>query len=407
MWLLRRLTLQSFHEMEYLQGMYPRKTHQLVQSALESQAAVVLLGPRQVGKTTLALNIASEQPSVYLDLEREADRQVLVEPDLYLDEQVGKLVILDEVQQMPGLFKTLRGQIDHRRRAGFRTRQFLLLGSASNVLLQQSAESLAGRVRYIEMPPLQLGEVGAGQLNQLWLRGGFPDSFSAGSDQDSMDWRLDFLRTYLERDIPALGPRIPAATLRRFWTMLAHVQGGLLNAAALAEGLGVSGQTVGRYLDLLVDLMLVRRLQPWHDNVGKRLVKSPKVYVRDSGIVHALLGMGTIEGLLGHPVVGGSWEGFCIETLLAAAPAGTEPYFYRTSAGAELDLVLRLPGGETWAIEIKRTTAPKVSRGFHIGAEDIQASRRFLVYAGEREVPMSNDIRALPLARAIELLSDL
>jgi len=195
--------------------------------------------------------------------------------------------------------------------------------------------------------------------------------------------------------------------LRRFWTMLAHVQGGLLNAAALAEGLGVSGQTVGRYLDLLVDLMLVRRLQPWHDNVGKRLVKSPKVYVRDSGIVHALLGIGTIEGLLGHPVVGGSWEGFCIETLLAAAPTGTEPYFYRTSAGAELDLVLRLPGGKTWAVEIKRTTAPKVSRGFHTGAEDIQANRRFLVYAGEREVPVSNDIRALPLARAIELLSEL
>lgn len=399
--------MQIFRDVGYLQGMYQRKTHQLVQSALDSQAAVVLLGPRQVGKTTLALDIASERPAVYLDLERESDRQILVEPDLYLDEQAGKLVILDEVQQMPGLFKALRGQIDHRRRAGFRTGQFLLLGSASSVLLQQSAESLAGRVRYIEMPPLQLGEVGADQLNQLWLRGGFPDSFAAGGDQASMDWRLDFLRTYLERDIPALGPRIPAATLRRFWTMLAHVQGGLLNAAALAEGLGVSGQTVGRYLDLLVDLMLVRRLQPWHDNVGKRLVKAPKVYVRDSGIVHALLGIGAIEGLLGHPVVGGSWEGFCIEALLAAAPAGTEPYFYRTSAGAELDLVLRLPGGETWAIEIKRTTAPKVSRGFHTGAEDILANRRFLVYAGERDVPVSNDIRALPLVRAIELLGQL
>lgn len=387
--------------------MYTRKTQQFVQSALENQAAVVLLGPRQVGKTTLALDFASEQPSVYLDLEREADRQILVEPDLYLDEQAGKLVILDEVQQMPDLFKTLRGQIDRRRRAGFRTGQFLLLGSASNVLLQQSAESLAGRVRYIEMPPLQLAEVGADQLSTLWLRGGFPDSFLAGSDQASMDWRLDFLRTYLERDIPALGPRIPATTLRRFWTMLAHVQGGLLNAAALAEGLGVSGQTVGRYLDLLVDLMLVRRLQPWHENVGKRLVKSPKVYVRDSGIVHALLGIGTIEGLLGHPVVGGSWEGFCIESLLAAAPAGTEPYFYRTSAGAELDLVLRLPGDEIWAIEVKRTTAPKVSRGFHTAAEDIGANRKLLVYAGELDVPVSQDIRAMPLAYAIALLSEL
>ncbi|WP_299793072.1 ATP-binding protein [uncultured Marivita sp.] len=387
--------------------MYKRKTQQFVQSSLESQAALVLLGPRQVGKTTLALDIASERPSVYLDLEREADRQILTEPDLYLDEQAGKLVILDEVQQMPDLFRTLRGQIDQRRRAGFRTGQFLLLGSASNILLHQTAESLAGRVRYVEMPPLQPDEVGADQLNLLWLRGGFPDSFQAASDRASMDWRLDFLRTYLERDIPALGPRIPAATLRRFWTMLAHVQGGLLNAAALAEGLGVSGQTVGRYLDLLVDLMLVRRLQPWHENVGKRLVKSPKVYVRDSGIVHALLGIGTTEGLLGHPVVGGSWEGFCIEALLAAAPLGTEPFFYRTSAGAELDLVLRLPSGDIWAVEIKRTTAPKVSRGFHTGAEDIGANRKLLVYAGEHEVPVAKDIRALPLAHAIELLSAL
>jgi len=384
--------------------MYKRQTHHFVQSALESQAAVVLLGPRQVGKTTLALDIASEQPSVYLDLERDADRQILTEPDLYLDEQAGKLVILDEVQQMPGLFKSLRGQIDQRRRAGFRAGQFLVLGSASNVLLQQSAESLAGRVRYIEMPPLQLTEVGADQLNALWLRGGFPDSFMASSDQASMDWRLDFLRTYLERDIPALGPRIPAATLRRFWTMLAHVQGGLLNAAALAEGLGVSGQTIGRYLDLLVDLMLVRRLQPWHENVGKRLVKSPKVYVRDSGVVHALLSIGTIEGLLGHPVVGGSWEGFCIEALLAAAPTGTEPFFYRTSAGAELDLVLRLPGGDIWAVEIKRTTAPKVSRGFYVGAEDIKASRKLLIYAGEHDVPVAEGVRAMPLEQGIGLL---
>ena len=384
--------------------MYQRQIYQTVISALEHQAAAVLLGPRQVGKTTLALEIAEKHLSVYLDLERDADRQILTEPDLYLDEQAGKLVILDEVQQMPGLFKSLRGQIDLRRRKGFRTGQFLLLGSASNVLLHQSAESLAGRVRYIEMPPLLLDEVGAERLSDLWLRGGFPDSFQADSDRASMDWREDFLRTYLERDIPALGPRIPATTLRRLWTMLAHSQGGLLNAAALAEGLGVSGQTIGRYLDLLVDLMLVRRLQPWHENVGKRLVKSPKVFVRDSGLVHALLGLDSMESLLGHPVVGGSWEGFCIESLIAAAPSGTEPYFYRTAAGAELDLVLLFPGDEVWAIEIKRTTAPKVSRGFHLAVEDIKADRQLLIYAGEREVPLGDSLRAIPLAIAIDLL---
>lgn len=387
--------------------MYQRPTKQIVRSALDAQAAVVLLGPRQVGKTTLALEIAEQRPSVYLDLERDADRRVLTEPDLYLDEQVGKLVILDEVQQMPDLFKNLRGQIDMRRRKGARTGQFLLLGSASNVLLHQSAESLAGRVRYIEMPPLLLDEVGENRLNDLWLRGGFPDSFQADTDRESLAWREDFLRTYLERDIPALGPRIPATTLRRFWTMLAHTQSGLLNAAALAEGLGVSGQTVGRYLDLLVDLMLVRRLLPWHENAGKRLVKSPKVFVRDSGLVHALLGLGSIESLLGHPVVGGSWEGFCIETLIAAAPAGTLPYFYRTAAGAELDLVLRLPGDAIWAIEIKRTTAPKVSRGFHLAVDDIKADRKILVYASEQEVPASEGLRAMPLANAVGQLRSL
>ncbi len=384
--------------------MFQRQTNQEVISALEDQAAVVLLGPRQVGKTTLALGIAEQRSSVYLDLERDADRQVLADPDLYLDEQVGHLVILDEVQQLPGLFRNLRGQIDMRRRKGIRTGQFLLLGSASNSLLHQSAESLAGRVRYIEMPPLLLEDVGDDRMNDLWLRGGFPDSFQAKSNRASMNWREAFLRTYLERDIPALGPRIPATTLRRFWSMLAHAQGGLLNAAALAAGLGVSGQTIGRYVDLLVDLMLVRRLQPWHQNVGKRLVKAPKIFVRDSGLVHGLLGLESMESLLGHPVVGGSWEGFCIESLISAAPTGTEPCFYRTAAGAELDLVLRLPGGGIWAVEIKRSTAPKVSRGFHLAAEDIGADQKILVYAGKRDVPAGNGLRAMPLAAAIGLL---
>lgn len=387
--------------------MYQRRSRILVETALAEQAGVVLLGPRQVGKTTLALDIGDGRDSVYLDMEREGDRRILAEADLYLDEQIGRLVIIDEVQLVPGLFGTLRGQIDTRRRKGHRTGQFLLLGSASNVLLHQSAESLAGRVSYIELAPLALTETGPAQMQALWLRGGFPDSLQARSDRASLTWREDFIRTYLERDIPALGPRIPATTLRRFWTMLAHVQGGLLNAAALAEGLGVSGQTVGRYLDLLVDLMLVRRLQPWHANIGKRLVKSPKVYVRDSGLVHALLGLETPEALLGHPVVGGSWEGFCIENLISAAPPGSEPYFYRSSGGAELDLVLAMPGGAVWAIEIKRTTTPRVTRGFHIAVEDVGATQRILVYADDKEVPISDTLRAMPLQIAMARLQRL
>ncbi|MAQ85422.1 MAG: ATPase [Maritimibacter sp.] len=372
--------------------------------ALDAQAGVVLLGPRQVGKTTLAQDIAEARDAVYLDMERSADRQILEEPDLYLDDQMGKLVVIDEVQLMPGLFGALRGQIDRRRRAGYRTGQFLLLGSASNTLLQQSAESLAGRVSYHELTPFTLDEVGQGALPALWLRGGFPESFLAASDRASLTWREDFIRTYLERDIPSFGLRIPSETLRRFWTMLAHDQGGLLNAAKLAAGLGVSGQSVARYLDLLVDLMLVRRLPPWHANVGKRLVKSPKVYIRDAGLTHALLGLETREALLGHPVVGGSWEGFCIENLIAAAPRGTEASFYRSSAGAEIDLILKLPDHRLWAIEVKRTTAPKVTRGFHIASDDLAVAERLLVYAEDREVPGQGGVRAMPLATAMDRL---
>ena len=387
-----------------MQGMIVRNHLKRVEDALDAQAGVVLLGPRQVGKTTLAQDIAETREAVYLDMERTADRQILEEPDLYLDAQMGKLVVIDEVQLMPGLFGALRGQIDRRRRAGHRTGQFLLLGSASNTLLQQSAESLAGRVSYHELTPFTLDEVGQGALQRLWLRGGFPDSFLAQSDRASLNWREDFIRTYLERDIPSFGLRIPAETLRRFWTMLAHEQGGLLNAAKLAAGLGVSCQSIARYLDLLVDLMLVRRLPPWHANTGKRLVKSPKVYIRDAGLTHALLGIETSEALLGHPVVGGSWEGFCIENLIAAAPRGTEASFYRSSAGAEIDLILKLPGGALWAIEVKRTTSPKVTRGFHIAADDLDVAERLLVYAETRDVPGQGGLRAMPLSAVIDRL---
>ncbi|WP_336952170.1 ATP-binding protein [Sphingobium aromaticivastans] len=362
--------------------------------------AVALLGPRQVGKTTLALEIGETVPSIYLDLESETDRAKLSDPELYLSGHQDKLVILDEVHRLPGLFQILRGLIDKGRRAGFKAGRFLLLGSASIDLLAQSGESFAGRVSYLEMGPLDALEIEAQAASRLWVRGGFPDSFLSASDPSSLRWRQDFIRTYLERDVPMLGPRIAAETLRRFWTMLAHHQSGLLNAADFARALGLDSKTVANYLDLLVDLLLVRRLEPWHSNSAKRLVKSPRIYVRDSGLVHALLGLGDEEAILGHPVAGGSWEGFVIENLIAAAPEGSVANFYRTAAGAEIDLLITLPGGELWVYEIKRSLAPKVERGFHHACADLNPARRSVIYPGGEAYPMSADIMVMPLVAA-------
>lgn len=377
--------------------MIKRRIETQLAELIDTIPAVALIGPRQVGKTTLALEIAETRPSIYLDLESDADRAKLAEPELYLAEHEGELVILDEVHRLPNLFQNLRGLIDRGRRSGKKTGRFLLLGSASIDLLRQTGETLAGRIAYLEMHPIDGLEVPAEQLNPLWVRGGFPDSLLAASDRASQRWRQDFIRTYLERDIPLLGPRIPAETLRRFWTMLAHHQSGLLNAADFARALGVDGKTIASYLDLLVDLLLVRRLEPWHANVGKRLVKSPRVYVRDSGIAHTLLGLTTLEDVLGHPVAGASWEGFVIETLIAAAPSGTEANFYRTSAGAEIDLLLTPPGSRPWAIEIKRSLTPKVEKGFHLACEDVDPIRRLVVYPGAERFPLKHDVEAVPL----------
>jgi len=359
---------------------------------------VAILGPRQVGKTTLAHEVARSRSSVYLDLESETDRAKLAEPELYLPQHADKLVILDEIQRAPQLFRTLRGLIDSGRRKGRGVGRFLILGSASIDLLKQSSESLAGRIRYLELAPLDAGEVGRNRVESLWLRGGFPESLLAASDAASMRWRADFIRTYLERDIPQLGPRIPAETLRRFWTMLAHQQGGLLNAAAFARALAVDGKTIASYLDLLVDLLLVRRLAPWHGNTRKRLVKSPKVYVRDSGLVHALLGIGDREALLAHPVAGESWEGTAIESLISAAPTGTEANFFRTSTGDEIDLLLKLPGRrKPWAIEIKRGLVPKLEPGFHTACDAVRPERRFVVYGGVERFPVGEETEAVSL----------
>ena len=367
--------------------------------SLDEAPAVVILGPRQIGKTTLAREVVAGAPeSIYLDLEDPGHAARLVDPARYLSQHASALTILDEVQRMPGLFNVLRGQIDLRRRMGRRARHFLLLGSASRALLNQSAESLAGRVVYYELPGLDAQEVGDdSDADRLWLRGGFPDSFTARSDAASTRWRLAFLRTYLEREVPHFGVRIPAATLRRFWTMLAHRQGGLLNASALAQSLGVSAPTASRYVDLLVDLLLVRRLPPYFANVGKRLVKAPKVYIRDTGILHALLGLRTYDELLSHPVAGPSWEGFVIENLLAVAPFGADAWFYRTRAGAEIDLLLLLPGQRLWAVEVMRSAVRKTSRGFEVAANDLNVAERFVVHPGDAEYPLPEHTTALPL----------
>jgi uncharacterized protein len=386
--------------------MITRQNFRIVRDRLDQFPAVALLGPRQAGKTTLAEQIARERPNVYLDLENPADLEKLADAALYLSGNEDKLVILDEVQRMPELFQTLRGLIDKGRSRNIRAGRFLLLGSASIDLLKQSGETLAGRIAYVELGPFNMLEVDGNRDETLWIRGGFPDSYLADTDEASVAWRENFIRTYLERDIPQLGPRVPAETLRRFWTMLAHMQGGALNAAQLARGLGVDGKTVARYLDLLVDLLLVRRLPPFHANIGKRLVKSPKVYVRDSGIVHTLLGLDDREAVLGHPVAGGSWEGFVIENLLSAAPERTKASFYRTAAGAEIDLVLELPGGKLWAVEIKRGLAPKLDKGFHHAREDLKPERCFIVYSGEDRYPKGKGIEAISAREMAAVLAD-
>ena len=364
--------------------MNPRYIQDQLATLLTQFPAVVLLGPRQAGKTTLALaEMARRADAIYLDLELPSAQRQLDDPEGFLLAQRNRLVILDEVQRTPELFAVLRGVIDIRRRDGEAAGQLLLLGSATGVLLQQTSESLAGRVAQLELTPFQAREVlppdaPGPALNPLWVRGGFPLSWLAPSDAQSLRWREAFVATYLERDIPLLGPKIPATTLRRLWTMLAHLQGGLLNQSQLAASLAVSGQTVARYIDILCDLMLLRRLPAWHGNVGKRLVRAPKVYVRDSGIVHALLGLESLEALLGHPIAGPSWEGFVVEQLTAAAPQA-QASFYRTSHGAEADLVLSLRSGEAWVIEIKRSSAPTVSKGFHLAGADVGATRKLLV----------------------------
>ena len=388
--------------------MISRMTDALVRDRLADMPAVVLLGPRQVGKTTLARQIAAQWPggAVYLDLERPADRLRLEDADAYLRAQQGRLVVMDEIHRAPGIFEVLRGIIDERRQAGLRSGQFLLLGSAALDLMRQSSETLAGRVAYVDMAPVDTAEAAQAGIAdaQLWLRGGFPDSLLASDERRSLDWRRDFIRSYLERDVPMFAPRMPAEAIGRLWTMLAHQQGGVLNQARIASALGVSNPTIDRYIDLLVDLCLVLRLRPWSGNVGKRLVKSPKVYVRDSGVLHALLELQTMDDLLGHPVSGLSYEGHCIASLVQAAGTRRVPYFYRTHAGAEIDLVLEQGGRPEIAIEIKRSTAPSPDKGFGVACDDLGIAQRYVVYPGTERFPLRQGAVALGLREMVKVL---
>ena len=389
--------------------MIERKHLPIVEEKLNNFPAVALLGLRQIGKTTLAKEIAKRRPAIYLDLENYQDLLKLEDPIKYLELHSDKLVILDEIHRKPDIFMTLRGLIDKGRESGRKYGQFLILGSASLDLLKQSSESLAGRISYVEMNPISSLELSDkySQIDTLWVRGGLPDSFLANSDTISMEWRKSFIKTYLERDIPQLfDMRIPSETLRRLWTMLAHTQGTNVNVSEIARSLGgISSVTVNRYIDLLKDLFLIRRLQPWHSNVKKSLVSSPRIYVRDSGVLHSLLNVKNLDDLLSNPIAGKSWEGFVVDNLLGFLPIDAEAYFYHSSGGAEVDLVIKHPDKGIIAIEIKRSSAPTLERGFYEACKEIKPAHKYVVYDGKESFVMREDVIAISLRDLMEKIS--
>jgi predicted AAA+ superfamily ATPase len=390
--------------------MLNREALPLLLKRLDQFDSVALLGPRQVGKTTLARQIADTagRSAQYLDLERPADRRLLDDPDAYFTMHAKELIVLDEIQRAPEIFRVLRGQIDERRRMGGAGGKFLILGSASMDLLRQSSESLAGRISYLELTALNAREVQSvdgASLDRLWLQGGFPPSYTRDDSEESLQWRRDFIQTYLERDLPQFGFNVDNEQIDRFWRMLANDQGELFNAERFARSLGVSGHTVTRYLEILEKLLLVRVLRPWSANNGKRLIKSPRPFIRDSGLLHALLDLRHTDDIRRHSVAGKSWEGFVIENLVGATLGRAKPYFYRSSGGAEADLVLEFAPGKCWAIEIKLSSAPTVDRGFHSAADDLGAERRLLVYKGSARFPMRGGVEAMPLTQAMSEVS--
>ena len=370
-----------------------------VETALRRAPVVAILGPRQVGKTTLALALARRRgrPATRFDLEDPEDLRQLADPKLALRDARG-LIILDEIQRRPGLFPVLRVLADRRPVPA----RFLVLGSASPELLRQSSESLAGRIHYHELTPFGLDETGAARAERLWLRGGFPRSYLARSDAQSAAWRRDFIRTYLERDVPQFGPRLAAETLYRFWSMLAHYHGQIWGSSEFARSFGMSDVSVRRYLDLLSSLFLARQLPPWHENLGKRLVKSPKVYVRDTGLLHQLLGIETQASLLRHPKLGASWESFALAAVEARLGARRgESFFYATHGGAELDLLV-VRGRRRLGFEFKRTVAPELTKSMRVALADLRLERLDVIHAGERSFALAERVRAVPLARVLQ-----
>ncbi|TDW96832.1 ATP-binding protein [Dinghuibacter silviterrae] len=383
-------------------------------NALSHVPVVAVVGPRQVGKTTLALEIAHQQPTKkasYLDLELDSDLSKLDDAEGYLKRFNNQLLIIDEVQRKPDLFRLLRGLVDVRKREGETAGQFLLLGSASRELLQQSSETLAGRIRYLELSPFSSWEIYtddplAFNPEKLWFRGGFPNSFLAPTDDESWEWRNDFISTYIERDLPLMGPQVSATRMKRFWTMLAHYHGQQVVYSDLGKSLEVSHTTIKSYLDILTDFYMVRQIQPWAGNTKKRLIKSPKIYIRDTGLLHSLLNISTFEGLLGNPAVGASWEGFVMESIITRLSTKWQYSYYRTVTQTEIDLVLEGPGGQIWAIEIKKSGAPSVKKGFHAGCEDIKATHKFVVYSGTERFPLSDNVEAIGLVAFLKLIEE-
>ena len=383
--------------------MIGRKLEQQVLVSLGRFPAVGIIGARQVGKTTLAKMLAERMGGgvQYVDLELPSDYAALADPERFLIRHSDKLVIIDEIQLRPELFPALRSLIDMKRRPG----RFLLLGSSSPDLIRQSGESLAGRIAYHELSGFSLAEVAdipQETMDTLWCRGGFPESFLADSDDASIQWREDFILTYLQRDLAAMGYdiRTPAVTLRRFWQMLAHSHGQLINVRQLATNLECSRQSVRKYIDIMSETFMVRQLPPYYSNLKKRLVKTPKVYLRCSGLLHTLLGIDSMDELLGHTAMGSSWEGFCMEQVLSDMPRRWDAFFYRTRAGAEIDLVLKPRiDSPPILVEFKHSSAPKLTKGFWDILGDLQSQRSFVIYPGKNSWPIGENVEALPLTQ--------